>query len=45
VLIVVPAVYFVRLRLPWLRPIVEFITLLPLIIPAIVMVYRLYPAL
>lgn len=45
VLIVVPAVYFVRLRLPWLRPFVEFITLLPLIIPAIVLVYgyiRLY---
>ncbi|KKB84245.1 spermidine/putrescine ABC transporter permease [Devosia limi DSM 17137] len=45
VLIVVPAVYFVRLRLPWLRPFVEFLTLLPLIIPAIVLVYgyiRLY---
>ena len=45
VLIVVPAVYFVRLRLPHLRPLMEFITLLPLIIPAIVLVYgyiRLY---
>ncbi|MBJ3783285.1 ABC transporter permease [Devosia sediminis] len=45
VLVVVPAVYFVRLRLPHLRPLMEFITLLPLIIPAIVLVYgyiRLY---
>jgi putative spermidine/putrescine transport system permease protein len=45
VLVVVPAVYFVRLRLPRLRPLMEFITLLPLIIPAIVLVYgyiRLY---
>jgi putative spermidine/putrescine transport system permease protein len=45
ILVVVPAVYFVRLRLPWLRPVVEFITLMPLIIPAIVLVYgyiRLY---
>jgi putative spermidine/putrescine transport system permease protein len=45
ILVVVPAVYFVRLRLPWLRPFVEFVTLLPLIIPAIILVYgyiRLY---
>ncbi|MGV8831122.1 MAG: ABC transporter permease [Devosia sp.] len=45
VLIVVPAVYFVRLRMPWLRPFMEFMTLLPLIIPAIILVYgyiRLY---
>ncbi|HTM78973.1 MAG TPA: ABC transporter permease, partial [Devosia sp.] len=45
VLVVVPAVYFVRLRMPWLRPYVEFLTLLPLIIPAIILVYgyiRLY---
>jgi putative spermidine/putrescine transport system permease protein len=44
-LVVVPAVYFVRLRLPWLRPTMEFITLLPLVIPALVLVYgyiRLY---
>jgi putative spermidine/putrescine transport system permease protein len=33
VLIVVPAAYWVRLKLPWLRPVIEFITLLPLIIP------------
>jgi len=44
-LIVVPTAYWVRLRLPWLAGIVEFITLLPLIIPAIVLVFgyiRLY---
>lgn len=45
VVIIVPTVYFVQLRLPKLRPIVEFITLLPLVIPAIVLVFgyiRLY---
>ena len=43
--IVVPTAYFVRLRLPRLAGIVEFITLLPLVIPAIVLVFgfiRLY---
>ena len=39
VLIVVPAAYWIRLRMPYLRPIVEFITLLPLVIPAIVIVF------
>lgn len=39
VLIVVPTAYWIRLRMPHLRPIVEFITLLPLIIPAIVIVF------
>ncbi|MDO5614246.1 MAG: ABC transporter permease [Paracoccus sp. (in: a-proteobacteria)] len=39
ILIVVPAAYWVRLKLPWLRPVVEFITLLPLVIPAIVIVF------
>ena len=38
-LIVVPAAYYVRLRAPHLRPIIEFITLLPLIIPAIILVF------
>jgi putative spermidine/putrescine transport system permease protein len=45
ILIVVPAAYYVRLRAPQLRPIVEFVTLLPLIIPAIVLIFgyiRLY---
>jgi len=38
-LLVVPTAYWVRLRLPHLRPVVEFITLLPLVIPAIVIVF------
>ena len=45
ILIVVPTAYFVRLRLPGLRPVIEFITLLPLVIPPIVIVFgyiRLY---
>jgi putative spermidine/putrescine transport system permease protein len=45
VLLVVPTAYWIRLRLPHLRPLVEFITLLPLVIPAIVIVFgylRLY---
>ena len=39
VLIVVPTAYWIRLRMPHLRPVVEFITLLPLVIPAIVIVF------
>ena len=39
VLIVVPTAYWIRLRMPRIRPVVEFITLLPLIIPAIVIVF------
>jgi putative spermidine/putrescine transport system permease protein len=45
VLLVVPTAYWVRLKLPFLRPYIEFITLLPLVIPAIVIVFgyiRLY---
>lgn len=44
-LIVVPTAYWVRLKLPRLRPVVEFVTLLPLVIPPIVIVFgyiRLY---
>lgn len=44
-LLVVPTAYWVQLRLPRLRPVVEFVTLLPLVIPAIVIVFgyiRLY---
>ena len=43
--LIVPTAYWVRLRLPQMRPFVEFITLLPLVIPAIVVVFgylRLY---
>ena len=45
VLLVVPTAFWVRLKMPHLRPIVEFITLLPLVIPTIVVVFgyiRLY---
>jgi putative spermidine/putrescine transport system permease protein len=38
-LLIVPTAYWVRLRLPQMRPVVEFITLLPLVIPAIVIVF------
>ncbi len=39
VFLVVPTAYWIRLRMPQLRPVVEFITLLPLVIPAIVIVF------
>ncbi len=45
VLLVVPTAFWVRLKLPGLRPWIEFITLMPLVIPAIVIVFgyiRLY---
>jgi len=45
VLLVVPTAYWVRLKVPRARPYIEFITLLPLVIPAIVIVFgyiRLY---
>jgi putative spermidine/putrescine transport system permease protein len=45
VVLVVPTAYWVRLKLPQARPVIEFITLLPLVIPAIVIVFgyiRLY---
>lgn len=38
-LIVVPTAYWVTLRLPKLRPVIEFITLLPFVIPAVVLVF------
>lgn len=45
ILIVVPTAFWVRLKMPWARPYVEFLTLMPLVIPAIVIVFgyiRLY---
>ncbi len=45
VLLVLPTAYWVRLKLPRLRPVLEFVTLLPLVIPPIVIVFgyiRLY---
>ncbi len=38
-LLIVPTAYWVHLRTPNLRPVVEFITLLPFVIPAIVLVF------
>ena len=40
-LLVVPTVYWVHLRLPRLRPWVELMTLLPFVIPAVVLVFGL----
>lgn len=39
VALVVPTAYLVQLKLPRLRPVVEFMTLLPLVVPAIVIVF------
>lgn len=39
VLIVVPTAYWVRLKLPKWRPVVEFVSLMPLIIPPVVLVF------
>ncbi len=39
IVIVVPTAYWVRLRLPRLRGMVEFLSLLPLIIPPVVLVF------
>lgn len=40
-LLIVPTAYWIRLRLPRLRPVVEFITLMPFVVPAIVLVFGL----
>jgi len=39
--LMVPTAYWVRLRMPRARPIVEFVTLLPFVIPPIVLVFGL----
>jgi putative spermidine/putrescine transport system permease protein len=41
VILVVPTAFWVRLRYPRIRPYVEFITLLPFVIPAVVLVFGL----
>lgn len=41
VVLLVPTAFWVRLRLPRLRPFVEFVTLLPFVVPPIVLVYGL----
>jgi putative spermidine/putrescine transport system permease protein len=40
-LIIVPTAYWVQLRLPRLRPLIEMVTLLPFAIPAVVLVFGL----
>ena len=44
VLLIVPTAYWVRLRLPRLRPYVEFVTLLPFVIPPVILVFALLRA-
>ena len=39
--IIIPTAYWVRLRLPRLRPYVEFITLMPFVVPPVVFVFGL----
>ncbi len=39
ILLVVPTAYWIRLRLPQARRIVEFITLMPFVVPAIILVF------
>lgn len=40
-LLIVPTAYWVHLKLPQWRPVIEFITLLPFVIPAVVLVFGL----
>jgi len=39
--LIVPTAYWVRLRLPRLRPYIEFVTLLPFVVPPIILVFGL----
>jgi putative spermidine/putrescine transport system permease protein len=41
IVLLVPTAFWVRLRLPRLRPVVEFVTLLPFVVPPIVLVFGL----
>jgi putative spermidine/putrescine transport system permease protein len=41
IVLVVPTVYWVHLRLPGARPFVELVTLMPFVIPAVVLVFGL----
>jgi putative spermidine/putrescine transport system permease protein len=40
-LLIVPTAYWVRLRVPRLRPVVEFVTLMPFVVPPVVFVFGL----
>jgi putative spermidine/putrescine transport system permease protein len=44
IVLIVPTAYWVRLRLPRLRPYVEFVTLLPFVIPPVILVFALLRA-
>jgi putative spermidine/putrescine transport system permease protein len=44
IFLLVPTAYWVRLRVPRLRPYVEFITLLPFVIPPVILVFALLRA-
>ncbi|MCS7221382.1 MAG: ABC transporter permease subunit [Anaerolineae bacterium] len=39
--LMIPTAYWIRLRLPHLRPVTEFISMLPFVVPAIVLVFGL----
>ncbi len=39
--LIVPTAYWVRLKLPRLRPIVEFVTLMPFVVPPVILVFGL----
>lgn len=39
--LIIPTAYWVRLKLPQVRPVIEFITIMPFAIPAIVLVFGL----
>ena len=41
ILIIVPTAFWVRLKFPRIRPLIEFITLLPFVIPPIILVFGL----
>ncbi len=41
IILIVPTAYWIRLRLPQARRVVEFITLMPFVIPAIILVFGL----
>ena len=41
IILIVPTAYWIRLRLPQARRLIEFITLLPFVIPAIILVFGL----
>lgn len=47
IILIVPTAYWIRLRLPEARRVVEFITLMPFVVPAIILVFgliRIYSA-